>query len=182
MSPRHVTSASAYYLTRPRSSTLSVCASIHRVCKCKYSCSNPPRCLCFGTIVSLTDTALAVAACSFGNCSLLYGKEGCRITYMATHCYSCTPASTLAYLQKLHARYGYKIWLTEFSCGDHAQGRPMPEHREFMEGVLPLLDRADYVFRYAWMSARDKSGRRGLVEDAPDGSVQLTELGHVWQG
>ena len=50
----------------------------------------------------------------FGNCSLLYGKEGCRITYMATHCYSCTPSSTLSYLEKLHARYGYKIWLTEF--------------------------------------------------------------------
>jgi hypothetical protein len=132
--------------------------------------------------VSLTNTALIVAACSFGNCSLLYGKEGCRITYMATHCYSCTPSSTLSYLQKLHARYGYKIWLTEFSCGDHAQGRPTPEHRKFMEGVLPLLDSADYVFRYSWMSARDKSGLRGLVEDTPDGSVQLTELGHVWQG
>ena len=43
----------------------------------------------------------------------------------------------------------------------------------------PLLDAADFVFRYAWMSARDASGRRGLVETV-DGKARLTELGEVW--
>ena len=73
-----------------------------------------------------------------------------------------------------------QVWLTEFSCGDHAQGRSTAEHIGFMRKVLPLLDNAAYVFRYSWMSARDPSGKRGLVETDKDGKAQLTELGHIW--
>ena len=40
--------------------------------------------------------------------------------YLAAHDYSCTPTSTMDYLKQLHERYGYKVWLTEFSCGDGA--------------------------------------------------------------
>ena len=45
-----------------------------------------------------------------------------------------------------------------------------------------LLDAADFVFRYSWMSARDSTGKRGLVEDdgAKGGAVRLSELGQVW--
>jgi hypothetical protein len=60
----------------------------------------------------------------FGNCTKMYGKSGCRISYLAAHCYSCEPSATMAYLKKLYDRYGYKVWLTEFSCGEHAKGRP----------------------------------------------------------
>jgi hypothetical protein len=116
----------------------------------------------------------------FGNCSKLYGKEGCKITYLATHCYSCTPTSTLSYLKELYDKFGYKVWLTEFSCGDHASGKPMSEHLKFMKGVLPLLDAADFVHRYSWMSAHDSSGLRGLVKETLDGKPVLTELGEVW--
>ena len=35
-------------------------------------------------------------------------------------------------------RYGYPVWLTEFSCGDGASGRPTKDHVEFMRAVLPL--------------------------------------------
>lgn len=88
----------------------------------------------------------------FGNCSRLYGKSGCRISHLAAHDYSCTASSTLGYLQKLHERYGYPVWLTEFSCGDHAQGRPTEAHLSFMREVIPMLDAAPFVERYAWMS------------------------------
>lgn len=40
----------------------------------------------------------------FGNCTLLYGKKGCRIDYLAAHDYSCTPNSTLSYLELLYKR------------------------------------------------------------------------------
>jgi hypothetical protein len=190
----------------------------------------------------------------FGNCTKLYGSSGCRISYLATHCYSCTPSGTLRYfycyiklissilfpytsapcgicryLKKLYDRYHYKVWLTEFSCGDHADGRPTIDHLKFMKAVLPceyqqlscfcyfrinyitlllcvcvcvcvcvrscvcsqfftrynivyctVLDGADFVERYSWMSARDTSGMRGLIEDGPDGNARLTELGAVW--
>lgn len=147
----------------------------------------------WGRVMALHPTAKLVSPATagngiewyddfFGNCTKLYGAAGCRISYLATHCYSCTPSSTLKYLKELHDRYKYPVWLTEFSCGDHADGRPTAKHLEFMKDVLPLLDKADFVFRYSWMSARDKSGMRGLVEDGPDGQVRLTELGHVWNG
>ena len=101
----------------------------------------------------------------FGNCTKLYGgTNGCRISHLATHDYSCTANHTLDYLRTLHERYGFPVWLTEFSCGDHAQGRPMSAHAAFMREVLPLLDAAPFVARYSWMSARDGSGKRGLVE------------------
>ena len=118
----------------------------------------------------------------FGNCTQLYGAPGCRISYLATHCYSCTPASTLLYLKRLHDLFGYKVWLTEFSCGDHAEGKSTAEHLKFMREVLPLLDQADYVYRYSWMAAQDSSGLRGLIEKGEDNNTQLTELGHVWNG
>ena len=54
-----------------------------------------------------------------GNATTRYGKDGCKIDYIATHCYSCTPSKTLAYLKEIYDRYGKKVWLTEFSCGDH---------------------------------------------------------------
>ena len=36
----------------------------------------------------------------------------------------------------------------QFSCGDGAQQKPTIEHLKFMREILPLLDAADYVFRY----------------------------------
>ena len=111
----------------------------------------------------------------FGNCSELYGEAGCRIAYLATHDYSCAPSHTLSYLRQLHARFGRKVWLTEFSCGDHADGRPTSDHLAYMRAVLPLLDAADFVYRYSWMSARDSSGKRGLLETV-DGKARLRGL------
>lgn len=60
-----------------------------------------------------------------------------------------------------------------------ADGNPTAMHVEFMQGVLPLLDQADYVYRYSWMSSRDKSGLRGLMETV-DGKDQLTVLGKIY--
>ena len=71
------------------------------------------------------------------------------------------------------------MWLTEFSCGDHSDGKPTSEHLQFMRAVLPLLDAAPFVYRYSWMSARDASGLRGLVETV-DGRGRLTELGRLY--
>ena len=50
------------------------------------------------------------------------------------------------------ARYGRKVWITEFSVGNGA-GRAAND--KFMSEVLPLLDEAQSVFRYAWFSARN---------------------------
>lgn len=115
----------------------------------------------------------------FAACAALYGATGCNVSYVAVHDYSCDAATTLAYLKTIHERYGHPVWLTEFSCGDGAQGRPTPDHLAYMTKVLPLLDQAGFVYRYSWMSMVDSHGRRGLVETV-DGKSQLTMLGRMW--
>ena len=64
-------------------------------------------------------------------------------------------------LKQLHERYGYKVWLTESSCGDAAQKRPMAQHLSFMREVLPLLDAADYVYRCEYI-VHSHPARRAL--------------------
>ena len=109
----------------------------------------------------------------FAECKTLYGPTGCNISYVAVHDYSCTASTTMKYLKSIHDRYGYPVWLTEFSCGDGAAGRPTSDHLKFMKEIVPQLDAADYVYRYAWMSAH--SSNRGLVD-----AGKLTELGQVY--
>jgi len=113
----------------------------------------------------------------FGNCSELYGSQGCKVFYVAVHDYSCKPQETMDYLKKVYHRYQKPVWLTEFSCGDGAANKPLEDHLEYMKAVLPLLDAAPYVFRYAWMSI--KSPNRGLIlNNGPNQT--LSPVGHYY--
>ena len=114
-----------------------------------------------GTIMSAYPNALLVSPSTAGDgtswykeyfaaCKVRYGAGGCRITAIAAHAYSCTPANTMAYLKKLYDTFGLPIWLTEFSCGAKSDGRSTADHTTFMKGVVPLLDAAPYVERYFW--------------------------------
>jgi hypothetical protein len=114
----------------------------------------------------------------FSNCSLLYGAGGCRISALAAHDYDCNPQSTLDYLAFIADRYALPVWLTEFSCGDGKEDSPMSAQLSFMQLILPLLDAAPFVERYAWMSAR--GANRSLVEPGPDGRAQLTPVGELF--
>ena len=117
----------------------------------------------------------------FSNCTALYGARGCNISALAVHDYSCTPATTMAYLQSMHLRYKdadgvpLPIWLTEFSCGDGASNKPEADHLKFMKEIIPMLDAASYVERYAWMSA--VSPNRGLYDR---NSGKLTAVGELY--
>lgn len=115
----------------------------------------------------------------FTACSTLYGPTGCNISFVAVHDYSCHASKTLEYLSQIYNMFKLPVWLTEFSCGDNEQKRPTHDQLGFMKEVLPMLDNASYVYRYAWMSAR--SELRGLVADTgPGGQAELTELGQVY--
>lgn len=73
----------------------------------------------------------------------------------------CRP-TTLAYLKQLNARYNKKLWLTEFSCGDHANGRPMEDHARYVSSlglfrlvlscILGVLLRMEVVTCAGWHS------------------------------
>ena len=111
----------------------------------------------------------------FANCTVLYGKDGCRISAIAAHDYDCNPVSTLEYLRFLSLRYGLPIWLTEFSCGDGKEDSPMSAQLSFMQLIFPMLEAAPFIERFAWMSAH--GANRSLVNLGTDGRAELTPLG-----
>jgi hypothetical protein len=116
----------------------------------------------------------------FGNCTELYPSSPmCGITHMAVHDYTCNVSTLDAYLKSVYAIYKMPIWLTEFSCGDGAQKNPTSRHLAYMKQVFPYLDASPIVFRYAWMSASDKSNLRGLVEEV-NGVTQLSQVGQLY--
>ena len=77
--------------------------------------------------------------------------SGCRVDYLATHMYSCDADHVMSYLKRLYHRFNKKIWLTEFAC-PHTNSYSKQLH--FMQALLPRLESAPYVFRYAWNKAR----------------------------
>ena len=75
-----------------------------------------------------------------------------NIKYLAQHDYSGDADGVIARANAAYKKYGRQIWLTEFSVGSGA-GRAAND--AFMAKVLPQLDAADSVFRYAWYSTRN---------------------------
>jgi len=75
----------------------------------------------------------------------------CKVDYLSTHIYTCSVEATMKTLEELHKRYEKKIWLTELAC-------PMTDDpkviNKFMEDVLPKLEAADHVDKYAWFASR----------------------------
>ena len=77
---------------------------------------------------------------------------GCRIDHLAVHMYDGDTEKIMARLEEFSKRYDNKpIWLTEFAV--------MRNHNEneivaFIEEILPRLEAAPFVFRYAWFITR----------------------------
>ncbi|KAH3804621.1 hypothetical protein DPMN_132910 [Dreissena polymorpha] len=108
--------------------------------------------------------------------------HNCRIDYLAAHAYSCNADEIMAYLQKLYNRYHKQIWLTEFGCPYMADE---DSQLRLMQALLPMLEAANYVFRYSWFMARVKDDAVGgfvrtsislLFRESPT----LTRLGHFY--
>ena len=76
---------------------------------------------------------------------------GCRVDFIATHIYSCSADHTMKVLEDLYSAYGRKIWLTEFAC--HMTRDPNVI-KQYMQEVIPRLEAADFVDRYAWFASR----------------------------
>ncbi|XP_045173697.2 uncharacterized protein LOC123535200 [Mercenaria mercenaria] len=75
----------------------------------------------------------------------------CRVDYLATHVYSCNADKTMAFLEGLYKLYNLTIWLTEFACP--RKTNPLRQLK-YMKEVLPKLEEAPYIFRYAWYVSR----------------------------
>jgi len=76
---------------------------------------------------------------------------GCRIDYLATHDYSGNVDMVMDALYNLYQRFGRKVWLTEFARSNTKNEDVV---LKYMQEILPRLEEADYIWKYAWYVAR----------------------------
>ncbi len=114
-------------------------------------------------------------------------RQRLRVDFVCVHSYGGTNAGALlSRLQRVYQMFGRPLWITEFAVGDW-QAKSIKENRhrpqqvaQFMREVLPLLEQARFVHRYAWFSA--KPDNRALGTSALlDASGKLTELGKIYR-
>ncbi|XP_072023808.1 uncharacterized protein [Amphiura filiformis] len=86
----------------------------------------------------------------------------CQIDYIATHCFYKKPTGVMNYVKSLWERYNKKVWLTEFAF---PQTTDANEQLAYMQELLPLLEAADYVEKYAWFVSR-KTVDTGYVKSS----------------
>ncbi len=114
-------------------------------------------------------------------------KRNLRVDFVCVHSYGGPGAESLVNrLEKIHQMFERPIWITEFAVGDW-EAKSVEENRHkpeavlrFMEKVLPMLDKLDFVERYAWFPAKTTSiplGSSALFNE--DGS--LTRLGECYR-
>ncbi|XP_045200169.1 uncharacterized protein LOC123554236 [Mercenaria mercenaria] len=106
--------------------------------------------------------------------------EGCSFDAIATHKYSCNADATMEFLEMLYERYNKPIWLTEFAC----RSTNVNQVINYMKAILPRLDSAPYVHRYAWYTSRITNPWGWIKPTASlfeADSSTLTELGWIYQ-
>ncbi len=114
-------------------------------------------------------------------------KRKLRVDFVCVHSYGGPNAKGFVNrLKKVHRMFRKPVWITEFAVGDWEaasaeQNRHRPESvLRFMEEVLPMLDRLDFVERYAWFPAMPDN--RALGTSALfDQEGKLTKLGECYR-
>lgn len=114
-------------------------------------------------------------------------KRKLRVDFVCVHSYGGPSAKGFVNrLKKVHRMFRKPIWITEFAVGDWEaasveQNRHRPESvLRFMEEVLPMLDRLDFVERYAWFPATQDNSALG-TSALFDQDGKLTKLGECYR-
>ena len=91
-----------------------------------------------------------------------------RVDFICVHSYGGPNSKAfLQRMEKIHRLYKKPIWITEFAVGDwNAKSPEQNRHKpdkilKFMEQVLPELEKRDYIEKYAWFPAGQKSSPLG---------------------
>jgi hypothetical protein len=112
--------------------------------------------------------------------------KGLRVDFICVHWYGQRDADKfIDRIREVHALYKKPIWITEFAIADWS-AKSLRENKhtpkdvlEFMEEVLPQLEKLEFVERYAWFPAKHgdpKLGHSALF----DAQGKLTELGEFY--
>lgn len=110
-----------------------------------------------------------------------------RVDFICVHSYGAPDAAALvSRLERVHRMFDRPLWITEFGVGDW-QAKSPEENRHspeavlrFMERVLPMLDRLDYLERYAWFPSLPESAPLG-TSALFDAEGELTPLGQCYR-
>ncbi|XP_071108550.1 uncharacterized protein [Haliotis cracherodii] len=133
----------------------------------------------------------APARCNINNTNCLmenlkwldeFFKEctGCKVDSVAVHSYTCGVDNDMRFLETVHNRYKKQVWLTEFAC-PHTTSLTHVEN--YMKGIIPRLERAPFVARYAWFGNRiltDDRFIRKVNALLEDDLSKLTALGRLY--
>ncbi|MBN2700261.1 MAG: hypothetical protein JXR29_02280 [Methylothermaceae bacterium] len=115
--------------------------------------------------------------------------RGLRFDFLAVHLYGPPdPRKFLTKIDAIHEKYDMPIWITEFAVADWRAKRKGSNRYseakvlEFMQQVLPELEKRPYIERYAWFGAGQRSLTREPVYTSrlfeKDGA--LTALGRFY--
>ncbi|XP_046552120.1 alkali-sensitive linkage protein 1-like [Haliotis rubra] len=106
--------------------------------------------------------------------------SGCKVDYVAVHSYTCGADNDLRFLETVHNRYKKQVWLTEFAC---PYTTSLTHVENYMKRIIPRLERAPFVVRYAWFGNRvihDGSFIHKVNALHEDSSSKLTALGRLY--
>ncbi|MDX6765323.1 MAG: glycosyl hydrolase [Candidatus Methylacidiphilales bacterium] len=114
-------------------------------------------------------------------------QRSLRVDFVCVHSYGGpNPEAFVKRLEKVYQMFGLPLWITEFAVGDwNAKSVEENKHKpetvlRFMEQVLPMLDKLDFVERYAWFPAKTTS--IPLYSSALfDADGNLTPLGQCYR-
>ena len=117
-------------------------------------------------------------------------ENNLRVDYLTMHHYGGPSVPALVNkLESLYEKYGLPIWITEFAVADWGvaskeDNRYSTEQVEaFMRGVLPELDKLDFVQRYSWFDGSNGAGAGEAAlytSSLYDEEDNITPLGQIY--
>lgn len=116
--------------------------------------------------------------------------KGLRVDFICMHRYndSIDPNKWMDAFHAFHTRFGLPIWVTEMGLADWNATTPENNKRtkeqaqELMADLLPMMDNADFIQRYAWFDGGRAKNQAALHISAvyEQDSDILTGLGIVY--
>ncbi|MCU0796237.1 MAG: glycoside hydrolase family protein [Akkermansiaceae bacterium] len=114
-------------------------------------------------------------------------KRGLKVDFVCVHSYGGTDVDAfIKRLGEVQRMFRRPIWITEFAVGDwDAKSVEQNRHRpdqvlRYMETLLPMLDRMDFIERYAWFPSAPDHGPLG-TSALFDREGKLTRLGECYR-
>jgi len=105
--------------------------------------------------------------------------QSCKVDFLVVHMYKTNIATAKQTLTDLYNRYQLPIWVKEFNAGGRWSGLPMEDHLRYMQHLVPFMEEAPFIERYAWMSARNNLYEPSTLIDP--NTNQLTQLGELYK-